>query len=277
MSAAKNKAAFLSYASQDAEAVLRIAEALRASGVEVWFDKNELVGGDAWDAKIRGQIGSCTLFVPIIATSTHAPRVQRDASEDLRFAFRPELRSAVTVRDRQNPNGFVPQGIGDVVAENFQIHPSISCRSDTRQRRMRFDPLDGRACFVLQSQPETGLDFFVTDDRLGQLGLRFRYDPCLHQENRRSRSANTSVAARDFAVPASTARRRRAISSSQAASTSGEKSRSSSVTSRRMRASFRRSAAGRSSASRVTSDSTFVMGRRLVARHFRSTGNPEVA
>lgn len=72
MSAAENKAVFLSYASQDAEAVLRIAEALRASGVEVWFDKDELVGGDAWDAKIRGQIASCALFVPVISANTQA-------------------------------------------------------------------------------------------------------------------------------------------------------------------------------------------------------------
>ena len=39
MSTAENKAVFLSYASQDAEAVARIAEALRAAGVEVWFDR----------------------------------------------------------------------------------------------------------------------------------------------------------------------------------------------------------------------------------------------
>ena len=67
-----NQAVFLSYASQDAEAVARIAEALRAAGVEVWFDKNELVGGDAWDAKIRGQIARCALFVPVISTATQA-------------------------------------------------------------------------------------------------------------------------------------------------------------------------------------------------------------
>jgi len=41
-------------------------EALRAADVEVWFDQSELVGGDAWDTKIRGQIGSCALFVPVI-------------------------------------------------------------------------------------------------------------------------------------------------------------------------------------------------------------------
>ena len=66
------RAVFLSYASQDAEAVLRICEALRAAGVEVWFDQNELVGGDAWDAKIRGQIASCALFVPVISANTQA-------------------------------------------------------------------------------------------------------------------------------------------------------------------------------------------------------------
>mgnify|MGYP000373120596 CR=1 FL=1 len=74
MSPAENKAVFLSYASQDAEAVQRIAEALRASGVEVWFDKDELVGGDAWDQKIRGQIKSCALFVPVISAATQARR-----------------------------------------------------------------------------------------------------------------------------------------------------------------------------------------------------------
>jgi TolB-like protein/Flp pilus assembly protein TadD len=69
-----SKAVFLSYASQDAEAVRRIAEALRASGVEVWFDQNELVGGEAWDAKIRGQIASCALFVPVISANTQERR-----------------------------------------------------------------------------------------------------------------------------------------------------------------------------------------------------------
>src|SRR6478609_5006846 len=68
------KAVFLSYASQDAEAAKRIADALRAAGVEVWFDQSELVGGDAWDAKIRGQISSCVLFVPIISANTQARR-----------------------------------------------------------------------------------------------------------------------------------------------------------------------------------------------------------
>src|SRR5476651_1503870 len=74
MSDPANKAVFLSYASQDAEAAKRICEALRAAGVEVWFDQDALVGGDAWDQKIRGQVSSCALFVPIISSESQARR-----------------------------------------------------------------------------------------------------------------------------------------------------------------------------------------------------------
>jgi TolB-like protein len=65
-------AVFLSYASEDADAAERIGEALRAAGVEVWFDKNALRGGDAWDRMIRRQIRDCALFVPIISANSQA-------------------------------------------------------------------------------------------------------------------------------------------------------------------------------------------------------------
>ena len=66
------KAVFLSYAREDTDAARRIAEALRDFGVEVWFDQNELVGGDQWDQKIRRQIRECALFLPIISQNTQA-------------------------------------------------------------------------------------------------------------------------------------------------------------------------------------------------------------
>ena len=65
-------AVFLSYARDDAAAARRIAEALRASGLEVWFDENELRGGDSWDAKIRRQIRECSLFLPVISACTQS-------------------------------------------------------------------------------------------------------------------------------------------------------------------------------------------------------------
>ena len=64
-------AVFLSYASQDAEAAARICDALRVAGIEVWFDQSELRGGDAWDQKIRKQIKTCALFLPLISKHTH--------------------------------------------------------------------------------------------------------------------------------------------------------------------------------------------------------------
>ena len=70
MSAAENKAVFLSYAREDTDAARRIADALRSHGVEVWFDQDELRGGDAWDQKIRKQIKDCALFLPVISQHT---------------------------------------------------------------------------------------------------------------------------------------------------------------------------------------------------------------
>ncbi len=66
------QAIFLSYASQDADVARRICDALRAAGLEVWFDQSELRGGDAWDASIRKQIKECGLFVPLISANTQA-------------------------------------------------------------------------------------------------------------------------------------------------------------------------------------------------------------
>ena len=68
----RQRAVFLSYASEDSEAAERICESLRAAGIEAWFDQSELRGGDAWDAAIRQQIKACTLFVPIISGNSRA-------------------------------------------------------------------------------------------------------------------------------------------------------------------------------------------------------------
>jgi TolB-like protein/tetratricopeptide (TPR) repeat protein len=67
-------AVFLSYASQDAEAAQRICEALRSAGVEVWFDRSELRGGDIWDQRIRREVHDCELFLPVISANTTSRR-----------------------------------------------------------------------------------------------------------------------------------------------------------------------------------------------------------
>jgi TolB-like protein len=63
---------FLSYPSEDRDAARSIRDALSAAGLEVWYDENELGGGDAWDQKIRRQIRECDYFMPIVSAQSEA-------------------------------------------------------------------------------------------------------------------------------------------------------------------------------------------------------------
>jgi hypothetical protein len=63
---------FISYASEDRAAARVLRDALQAAGLDVWYDENELGGGDAWDQKIRRQIRDCEYFMPVISATTNA-------------------------------------------------------------------------------------------------------------------------------------------------------------------------------------------------------------
>jgi hypothetical protein len=67
-------AVFLSYASDDVEAVRHLAQALESAGIDVWFDRDELSAGDEWDRKIRKAIENCALFIPVLSRETQARR-----------------------------------------------------------------------------------------------------------------------------------------------------------------------------------------------------------
>ena len=60
-------AVFVSYASENLDAAQRLADGLRAAGLDVWFDKNALqVAGD-WANSIQRGIERCSLFLPVIS------------------------------------------------------------------------------------------------------------------------------------------------------------------------------------------------------------------
>jgi hypothetical protein len=65
---------FISYSSADRAAARALRDTLTAAGLEVWLDEDELAGGEAWDAKIRNQIRTCTYFMPVISASTETRR-----------------------------------------------------------------------------------------------------------------------------------------------------------------------------------------------------------
>jgi TolB-like protein len=116
-----SRAVFLSYASEDAPAAQRIAEALRSAGVEVWFDREELRGGDAWDQKIRQQIRDCRLFVPIISAHTEARlegyfrrewKLAVDRTDDM--ASEVPFLIPVVIDDTPNASAHVPERLRHV-------------------------------------------------------------------------------------------------------------------------------------------------------------------
>ena len=58
---------FLSYASQDRQAVLALKAGLEGAGLEVWYDQRRLEAGDVYERKIKRNIEACTFFFPVIS------------------------------------------------------------------------------------------------------------------------------------------------------------------------------------------------------------------
>ena len=69
--AGKPPAVFVSYASQDRDAVERLQSSLGGAGLDVWFDKGRLESGDPWWPVIEQNITTCDVFVPVISANTN--------------------------------------------------------------------------------------------------------------------------------------------------------------------------------------------------------------
>jgi hypothetical protein len=67
-----DRAIFISYAREDLEAVRRLKSGLDETGLSVWFDFDQLAGGDTFDHKIRENIRRCILFLPVLSANTEA-------------------------------------------------------------------------------------------------------------------------------------------------------------------------------------------------------------
>ena len=63
-------AIFISYASEDIDAAKKLKAGLDSAGLEVWFDKAELQGGDTFALKITSNIKRCSLFLPLISRNS---------------------------------------------------------------------------------------------------------------------------------------------------------------------------------------------------------------
>jgi hypothetical protein len=69
---------FVSYARRDQEFVDRLTAALEAQGVDVWVDRQDIAGGEAWEAAIGEAVRSSDAVIPVLspsaASSEYVPR-----------------------------------------------------------------------------------------------------------------------------------------------------------------------------------------------------------
>lgn len=105
---------FLSYSSEDREAARRLRDAISELGLQVWYDEDELTGGDAWDQKIRERIRRCDYFMPLVSRSTENRR---------EGYFRREWRQAAerTLDMADDVLFIVPVSIDPLIAENARV------------------------------------------------------------------------------------------------------------------------------------------------------------
>jgi hypothetical protein len=73
-------AIFISYCATDASGcpspderrAIALRDALDKLGMDVWFDKEQLLGGDEFERKIQRYINTCSLFMPLISQTTES-------------------------------------------------------------------------------------------------------------------------------------------------------------------------------------------------------------
>jgi hypothetical protein len=88
----KKAAVFLSYYHEDVASALRLSNFLdKEAGIDVWFDEDEIKGGDGWDLRCRRNITKCSYFMPLISTR---------ATRTIEGYFRTEWKLAVARADR---------------------------------------------------------------------------------------------------------------------------------------------------------------------------------
>ena len=63
-------AVFISYSMENLDAAIEVSRRLQSLGVKTWFDKEQLLAGHNWSAQIASNIANCTLFMPLVSSST---------------------------------------------------------------------------------------------------------------------------------------------------------------------------------------------------------------
>lgn len=128
----REHAIFISYASEDREAALALADALSAAKLPVWLDRRGgLEGGEDYEFKIRRHIEGASLFVPLLS-----PNVLTRQRRFFRLEW--SLAGEVARRAAETLPFIVPVRIGDVPPDAPEI-------PDYMRRAHWMDAVGGRA------------------------------------------------------------------------------------------------------------------------------------
>lgn len=117
----KSGAVFLSFSSEDRTVVEALRDELERAGVDVWYDRGVLEGGDEYARKIRLNIESCSLFVPILSRNSLTVerrffRLEWDWAEEVAKRASPKLRFLVplVIDDLSPKEPALPQWLRDI-------------------------------------------------------------------------------------------------------------------------------------------------------------------
>lgn len=91
-SAIKGPKAFVSYASEDRDAVEQLAQELEARGIDVWQDKQDLRSGDRWEDVLLDVIGQKVDYVIVVQTAAMARRIEGVYHQEIDAALKRQRR-----------------------------------------------------------------------------------------------------------------------------------------------------------------------------------------
>jgi hypothetical protein len=103
--------AFISYASEDAEAVDTLAEKLESRGVRVWRDKQDLRAGDRWNEVLLDVINNRVDYVVVLQTSAMTTAIRGVFHREIEAARLRDAESGES--DGQKLRFLIPVKIGD--------------------------------------------------------------------------------------------------------------------------------------------------------------------
>ncbi len=109
-------AVFISYASEDRPAAEALRTALDQAGMDVWFDRDRLFAGDAFESRIRRNIERCSLFIAVLSKSCVTPerrffRLEWDQAQRVAITVpeSAEFILPVAVDDLSHDHEFIPE------------------------------------------------------------------------------------------------------------------------------------------------------------------------